>query len=141
MSERTYTERELTFARRDAFVAGAFAAHADRLGCENAKADAGMYQWKPLAGRPFIDGDQAHAAAASKYPLPMVTRPRAVPDPEGIGEWAAVDGSLRWRAQPHHRWEKWIDFKNSAACAPIAPRVAVWADVLANPTETVPDDA
>jgi hypothetical protein len=80
------------------------------------------------------------AEAAAAYPLPTVTRPRVVKDPcSSKLEWTVEDGYLRCREGGG--WMKWAGYKLYSDFAPLPARVAVWAALLANPTETVEDDA
>lgn len=92
---------------------------------------------------PPIDDPRYDAEAAKRYPLPTVTRPRVVDDNPAhpCGEqWCVIDGTLRYRYAPGRDWMRWSEFRNHSAAAPTPGRVALWADLLANPTETVEAD-
>jgi hypothetical protein len=107
------TKREVLIARK-AYKDGAAAERG------HAHDDAG---WKP--------------AAEARYPLPKVTRPRVVRDQHNPAqEWIVEDGFLRCR-NAGGAWMKWAEYKLSADFAPLPERVALWADLLANPTEEV----
>lgn len=95
--------------------------------------------------------------AACKYPLPLVTRPRVVRDtvtyPDGSTseyEWCVLsDGQLVRRlvhrgGGPPLAWApaaEWRNLSDLHAFAPTPKRIAMWADLLAHPTETVEDDS
>lgn len=74
-----------------------------------------------------------------QFPLPKVTRTRVVSDPNGVGSWGAKpwrNGKLSiYYVSSDGRWEETFP-----AHVATAERVAVWADLIANPTEEVPDD-
>lgn len=79
-------------------------------------------------------GKDALQEARKRYPLPRVTRPRVVKDATGW-EWMLADGSqLRYRASFASDWS---DSLNLGAKG----RIAALRDLLANPTETVEEDA
>lgn len=113
--------RALVQAQRDAFVAGA--------------------EW-----RASTDVLKARIVAASRYPLPKVTRPRYVRDPENVNrEWKVERGELYTRRYDNGTVD-W--YPVAAACLrgetvppPTIARVRLWADLIENPTEEVQDDA
>lgn len=105
----TFTARELVLCERAAFLAG-------------------------INARPSLGDEWCGAAceAAKRYPLPTVTRPRVVVDPHsGLVRWY-VDG----QGQIVHE-QIGPEFTLMADSWPTPERVALWADLLANPTETV----
>lgn len=65
--------------------------------------------------------------AAEIFPLPTITRPRVVRDPHGLRwNWTVKDGVIHPKIDGLGQLET------------ITPqRVALWADLLANPTELV----
>lgn len=76
--------------------------------------------------------------AARVYPLPKVTRPRVLKDPEGNYEYRITgDGEVQFR----HTSDigEWIDLTGAPMWVGnmTVARVRVWADLLANPTEEV----
>lgn len=84
---------------------------------------------------------------ARLYPLPPKVQPRVVPDPTPgfCQSWRCVDGRLQYRAIG----EDWYDMRErlkgttvgEGMCLfPMPERIAMWADLLANPTESVPDE-
>ena len=71
------------------------------------------------------------------YPLPSITRPRVVKDPEAKDyEWRFHDGRMQVR-----RGKNAFDGGGEWVCPcnwqPTAERVRLWADLLQNPTEEV----
>lgn len=68
-AEKKYTEREMVFAKRDAFVQG------------------NRFQATP----------NAIGEARRRYPFPKVERPRVRGDGYSDFEWRVVDGKLQWR--------------------------------------------
>lgn len=120
MSECTYTEREVVLREREAFVKGWKDFQSERVAC----AEEDCYQ-----------------AAARHFPLPTVTRPRVVRDSYNADrEWKFVDGKLLTRTH----WEpKWRDANTGPDRMPgwTPERVKLLAELIANPNETVPDDA
>lgn len=113
MSDKpTVTEREVVLRERKAYVAG----------------------WRDVNR---LDGDMA---ATRLYPLPSITRPRVVKDPAYPSyEWRVVDGLLEWRRDPYS--SGWVSIETAGGFigiyAATKQRVAVWADLLSNPTEEV----
>jgi hypothetical protein len=132
-AEATISEVEAVKRERAAYVAG----------IENvARTYVG---WGSLDGENAlrICGRRPDELAAQRYPMPTVTRPRVVIDPEiggeGSVEWRAVDGIIEvrggvrpWRSYPRHGTNESQDYR------PTAKRCTLWADLLANPTEQVP---
>ena len=114
--EKKYTERDLLLAKREGFMRGAKAAWGN-----------------PHAGK--WNGLSAECDRA--YPLPKITRPRVVKD-EREGYWYACDGSLRWSVfgDATGGIEAHGSFRTELVL-PTPTRVAMWADLLANPTEEV----
>lgn len=116
-AEKLYTGRELAEAERRAFVHG--------LDVRATLPE----RW---------DGNAAEAAR--RYPLPTVTRPRVVQDAQGVlwrvqlGKGDTVLVEYTERGIPD-----WRDFNSLRAGAPgiSRERVALWADLLARPTEEV----
>ncbi len=92
------------------------------------------------SAREFTNIARVRQAASEAYPLPKITRPRVVDDPHDCQEgsaWRVVEGRIeyRWKGDKPSAWRQY-------ASSPITPeRVAMWANLLANPTEEVPDDA
>lgn len=98
-----------------------------------------------IARSAYLDGtlyshhshsSESHARAleselAKRYPLPKVTRRRVLPDPvDPAVEWAVIDGRLAVRyRQLQSPWER----EPQRTIMP--ERVAMWADLLARPTE------
>lgn len=111
--EKQYTERDLVLAKREGFVEG-------------------------NGSMVFLD---PCARAAIRYPLPKVTRPRVVKDVKLSSRlsfnFRVKKGVLRWESPGQGDWtafDLWLDDDHPI----IGP---VWADLLANPTEEVEDDA
>jgi hypothetical protein len=82
-------------------------------------------------------GDERMSRAASDcYPLPKVTRPRVARDPRGIGSWGAKKFAdtlaIHYVGESDGAWSP--EFRHFLATP---ERVALWADLLANPTEEV----
>lgn len=83
----------------------------------------------------------ARKLAESIYPLPTVTRPRTITvakhEVEGTEYNAATFRALNGRIEYRSEFSgKWIVSNKDAT----AQRVAAWADLLKDPTETVEDD-
>lgn len=87
---------------------------------------------------------EARSRAASYYPLPKITRPRVVSDPEpGYDQkWRVKDGVLEFNG--HTGWREAHGCSASGSYGtclfPTPARIMLWADLLANPTETVDDE-
>ena len=90
--------------------------------------------------------DRTRAAAAA-YPIQKIIRPRVVEDPEDLGEhvWRCICGVLWYR----HRLASeghWVLFglcgtiHRDSIEWPTVFRVRLWADLFANPNETVEDE-
>ena len=79
-----------------------------------------------------------HAAkrVAELFPLPKVTRRRVVKDPHGVGEWRYTAAwsypTVELRAQQDGDWRV-----TDWSLLVTKERIAVWSDLLANPTEEV----
>lgn len=80
--------------------------------------------------------------AERAYPITTVTRPRTITVPEHMngtahmasGTYRVLRGVIEQRHWRHgNSW-------SATEHAPTPERVAAWADLLANPTETVEDD-
>lgn len=115
----TITARELAKAQREACMKGAMTAIAECGGT-----------WPK---------EHAERIARDLYPLPTITLPREVTVPahryNGV-EWGeatfrVVDGVLQAKGG-----DDWYD--NNWEATP--ERIRVWADLFANPTETVEDE-
>lgn len=97
--------------------------------------------------RDSLDGTRWNGSdvlAAEMYPLPRVTRPRVVADqcgPRGPQEFRFVDGVFQIRA-PGEAWQC-LNFGTVLVDSQIhgvgvtPERVALWADLIAHPTEEV----
>lgn len=107
------TPRELALAQREAF------AH----GVKHAVLHAGI---GPRLGTVLLlDGEMIDDLAARKYPIRKITRPRVIVDPDGY-RWCVRDGQVA------------IYNSDYLPCVtPYPSRVAMWTDLLANPTEEV----
>lgn len=131
--EKRYTERDLILAKREAFEEGA-----TRVWTAFAReTDACPHGWRG-----------SNVLAAEAYPLPKSTRPRVMSDPNSLNgrEWRCVGRQFETRVRESSRLAEWhlVDWSeyNRGAFVehPLAPtpeRVAMWADLLANPTEEV----
>lgn len=92
-----------------------------------------------LGGIEHVDG---RTYAAECYPLPKVTRPRVVRDPEHGGGGSYYEWSVQ-HDRVHFRWsfaalDDWKEATGGIAnmlLTPTPERIAVWAYLLANPTE------
>jgi hypothetical protein len=82
--------------------------------------------------RGLVEGE-----AAMTYPLPKVTRPRVVRDPRGISSWGVrvPDGLTTPAIHLVTDGGEWCPTGWSHVAS--AERVALWADLLARPTEEV----
>jgi hypothetical protein len=81
------------------------------------------------------------AAAAKRYPLPTITRPRIVTDRDGY-RWAVIDGALMM-ARPGVITSEWTWAPPPPAAwngdnYPVS--MAALKDLITSDTETVPDD-
>ena len=119
---KTYTEKDLVLAKREAYMLG--------------RHESLTVGHMTLAERAAYARD-----AASRYPLPKVTRARLVEDPHDDGGWYVEDGEVLWTATGNARCgvriEHTKDFQRKTLRAITPARVAVWSDLLANPTEEV----
>jgi hypothetical protein len=113
VSAPTVTEREAVLRERDA-VQRTVVALWDRI-----KRGDALHNW-----------EGSESLAKRLYPLPLVTRPRVVADP-------VLGVQFRWcvRAGMLARY----DADRTPYVEPTPERVALWADLLANPTEQVED--
>ncbi|HEY7770468.1 hypothetical protein [Longimicrobium sp.] len=80
--------------------------------------------------------------AAEAYPMPTVTvkRAREVPDPAQRPEnaglvWALIEGRFQFKRTNDPEWTGWNGIVPAAEVT--TDRVRVWADLLADPDETV----
>lgn len=118
--EKTYTEREVMLAKREAFIAGA---NFRDLYCACSA--------RKVCG--------AEDEAKARFPLPKVTRPRVRFDPhDRNAEWRCEAGYLqvRWF---ENAWQRYP--RDGEAMNVTAERVRVWADLFAHPTWEVDADA
>jgi hypothetical protein len=86
-------------------------------------------------------------AVAKFYPMPKIERPRVLKDPHGTHEgiqyfWKAEHGVV----EIGHEWSAGFTWSRPTygtlfhLINPTPERIAVWADLLAHPTELVEDD-
>ncbi|RTL04098.1 MAG: hypothetical protein EKK62_17025 [Acidimicrobiia bacterium] len=123
MSEKTYTEKDVVLREREAFVAGATAVF-DAFGID------------PWNHRIVGEWKGMECMARARYPLPKVTRARVVQDPEGDGYWVICSGLVRWTMFDNGAGGIDLTNRSRPELLQITPkRVALWADLLANPTE------
>lgn len=127
--EKKYSERDMALAKREAWVSGR------GMGITDAYANARRDEWKEEAAR--------------RYPCPRVTRPRVVRDPQmtHYGPASGHVGDLYWsvrdgRLIPVDHGGKYVEvWEHDTDTYPTTNRVRLWADLLANPLETVEDDS
>jgi hypothetical protein len=83
--------------------------------------------------------DRAREVARRHYPLPPREQPRVVADPAYQDlEYRVQDGAIEFRyATPGQPTSPWSPL--TYAHAPTSERVTLWADLIARPTEAVPD--
>lgn len=117
--EKTYTEREVVERERRAVERTI-----DEL-------------WHYLrTAIPFGEWNGAQPLARRLYPLPTVTRPRVVTDTKGR-QWKVEDDILLTR----HESSLWLAAEDVRDAFWFSrERIRLWADLIANPTETVEDD-
>jgi hypothetical protein len=123
-TEKLYTKRDLILAKRLAY------AEAHVLG---------MLASARFMGTLAEANEAANRYVRNKYPLPKVERPRVVQDPKYPDvQWRSVGGLLEvmQRVDPGFRPVR-ADFE---AWTFSYERLAVWSDLLANPTEFVDED-
>lgn len=114
--EKKYTQRDLVMAKRAAFADGYY------------------------ASRPATAYDWCYGEAKRRYQLPKVTRPRVVRDKEWFrAEWKSDGCNIFWRLD-RGAWSRYPESIDRALAWPDKARVAIWADLLANPTEEVEED-
>ena len=122
-SEKKYTERDLVLAKREGYA--------------RARGASGLLTPYGI--------ECARAEAAGAFPLPKRTQPRVVKDPNRVHDawWAVRDGELCWTdADPDQcRFISISVMWDASSVRPTRERVALWADLLANPLEEVEDDA
>lgn len=125
---RLYTKRDLLAAQREAVN------QAVEWVFSMARANGG------------IEHVDARNLATDLFPTPTVIRARVVRDPIADEvEWTVQEGALRQRLHRAGRvpgdWLPYMDYREKfGATAPLQSRVEVWADLFANPLETVEDD-
>jgi hypothetical protein len=91
----------------------------------------GVYQ--ALQRQPL--GFDAQSVASRMYPLPKVTHLRVVTERSGR-QWALDGTDFRTRGAPDLPW--WtVGDAGGPTLALTTERVALWADLIANPTEEV----
>ena len=108
-AEKKYTERDMVEAERAAFTKG----------------------WmRDVILDEALGFDQKYIAhrANTTYPLPKVARPRVV-IMDGTG-WRCIGARLEWQDQR-------TPWTASGQFMPTPKLVALWADLIANPTEEV----
>lgn len=135
--EKKYSEREMVQAKRAEFVEGIWAAHSDQMTCRREQRAHGLYGWED--GRALLRTSETEKLAAKRYPLPKVTRPRVVRDPECHKyEFSARSGGKLYyrRVGEDVAWR----YVESGSFGVSAERVRVWNDLFANPTEEVEAD-
>jgi hypothetical protein len=92
-----------------------------------------------LAPTPWWDCAALEERIAAMFPLPTMERPRVAVDPHDAGTWWSVrDGALcvKSRGVVTSHWSRVA----LGGFQPTPARVALWADLFANPTERVPAD-
>jgi hypothetical protein len=90
------------------------------------------------------DESSIRMALALRYPLPTITRVRRVKDPVGIQVWEVRAGELGFTSgrspnECFHTLESEKYLVKGTVWEPTLARIKLWADLLANPTETVED--
>lgn len=68
------SERQAQLLRREGYVEGVGAAHADYNAVRQSKQDRGLYAWMETIGAPGLRSHLVKARAAERYPLPRVSR-------------------------------------------------------------------
>lgn len=117
---RVYSEREKVLAEREAYQSGVNTMYMN-----------GVVPATPEACQESV---RLLKLAATRYPLPKVTRPRVVETARSGYEWRIVGGALQERRIDTELWriaEGWVGDPEN---------MRVLADLLANPTEEVDDD-
>lgn len=135
--EKKYTEKDMTLAKREAFQTCA----------------CWLYIQPDVLQSQHPILDKATEKAREVYSLPPRRVPRIEPDPEpyvryfgawsGPREWRCVEGQLQSRTRGARIIAgQAVEYPWSAAVQipPTAKRVALWADLLANPTVEVSDE-
>lgn len=130
MSDRkVLTERDVVVRERAAWAAGWLSAPANHS-----------------CSKDTVEMARAHAKQI--YPLPRVTRPRVVADPHGSNwtqKWRVRDGAIEWEKSWDGKGDKWVPLTPQAMPRTNGSpenieqvtnqRIAMWADLLARPTE------
>lgn len=125
-------DRATILALREAFVAGAEYQH-----CVVAK----KAEDDELAGvrhRVLYDRENNRDEAKRRYPL-TVTRPRVVVDEWERVEWKSDGCNLYWTLD-RSDWHRYPEKISGILAWPNAERIAIWSDLISNPTETVDAD-
>lgn len=140
MSENvTMTQWEFVRAQREAFAEGVRRFHLHRIvPCGPRGAEA--------SGEVLAEVDEA-------YPFPKVERPRVVADPHAGSprgwdqKWRCVDNRLQWQGTLTDNWYPLETVNHSRVPdggydihTATPERIALWADLLAGPTELVDAD-
>jgi hypothetical protein len=84
--------------------------------------------------------DEAHCAAGRVYPLPKVTRPRVVQDPNKPYRWFRVIGGEVYAKTTRYSDGEWTPLAGNWSIPATPEMIRLWVDLLANPTEEVEDD-
>lgn len=120
--QKVISEREAVLREREAWT--------------RARVGATLHNYHPrIAGATVGCAECEHARQRARelYPLPKVTRPRVVTDSDCY-QWRAVGGSLQWRKRDSAVW-------SAEDVTVVRPsQVALLAELLANPNETVDAD-
>lgn len=133
-AEPKYTERDLVMAKREAFREGSRWLSC-WCSCNGAYDD---YRW--------ITGDsrgRPEEAAADRYKLPKVTRPRVVKESGGmafrfVGNPSEQFACIEYMSSYEPReWKQAHGSDNHLAVT--TERIRIWSDLLANPTEECED--
>lgn len=140
MSEKTVTEREAVMRERAAFERG-YCTCPFTFSKGDAVADMEVHDAR--------ERSCLSAVIAREYPLPKVTRFRVVPDPlSPCVDWRVIgvcgEPTLMCRTNDEEGrsiWKVYPIDNGGVHHMPTTERVKLWADLLANPTEMVDDDA
>lgn len=84
--------------------------------------------------------EEIRDAAAQAYPVPMVTRQRVIRDPvDDIMVYRFNEGNIERSFRVGGGYGAWktCDLHGPAPILATAARVKIWADLVANPLETV----
>jgi hypothetical protein len=122
MTDQEQKEREAVLRERKAFVAGAVQ-HRSGGDCVGEVSCGGCAE---------LASDFAEKAKR-RYPLPKVTRPRVVTTVDGC--WRFANGRIQWKSAMFPDDRDWEDA--DASWTLTGPRIRLFVDLVANPTETV----